>query len=322
MDDAGLSSKVEIHLSCDNLPKLDTFSNTDPFAVLYIGKEGHYREVGRTNTIDDTQFPRWTTQFVVDFFFEEVQNMKVVVYDRDSKAEDLAKQELCGSAELTMGKLMGHQGHIVLPLVGGKAKKKSTITLHAEEVSACADLLQLQFVCTKLDNRDGIFGASDPFVKLSRCNPNHPGIFKAVWQSEVIMNNHNPTFKPATVSAQALCNGDYDRQVLVQVFDWDSDGTHDLIGETLTNVRDLLNKYGHGHGSATWLPLINEKKKKRGWRATIGQYKNSGRIKLVLCNLLSRSTMLDYIRGGCEINLQVAVDYTASNGDRKVCVVG
>ena len=92
-----------------------------------------------------------------------------------------------------------------------------------------ADLLQLQFVCTKLDNRDGLFGASDPFVKLSRGNPLHPGSWKAVWQSEVIMNNHHPTFRPATVSVQALCNGDYDRQGLLQVFDWDSDGTHDLI---------------------------------------------------------------------------------------------
>jgi hypothetical protein len=312
MDNSGLSSKVEIHLSADNLPKLDTFSNTDPFAVLYMGPPGQLVEVGRSETIDDTQAPRWTTQIIVDFFFEEVQELRVEIYDRDSKAEDLGRHDFAGSAALSMGKLMGHQGHIICPLTGGKAKKKSTVTLHAEEVSTCADLVQLQFVCTKLDNRDGIFGASDPFVKLSRSNPDHPGTWKAVWQSEVIMDNHNPTFKPATVSVQQLCNGDYDRQILLQVFDWDSDGTHDLIGETTSNMRDLLNKYGHGHGGATWLPLINERKKKHGWRATVGRYKNSGRIKLALCNLVRRASMLEYIRGGTEINLSVAVDYTGA----------
>ena len=62
------------------------------------------------------------------------------------------------------------------------------------------------------------------------------------------------------------------------------------------------------------MPLINEQKKKHGWRASVGRYKNSGQVRLALCNLVHRSTMLQYISGGCEINLMVAVDYTGSNG--------
>ena len=45
----------------------------------------------RTETIDDTEDPDFTHQFELDYFFEEIQQMKVEIYDRDSKSEDLRK---------------------------------------------------------------------------------------------------------------------------------------------------------------------------------------------------------------------------------------
>ena len=35
--------------------------------------------------------------------------------------------------------------------------------------------------------------------------------YTVVHKTEVVRNNLNPTWKPFTISVQALCNGDYDR---------------------------------------------------------------------------------------------------------------
>lgn len=49
-----------------------------------------------------------------------------------------------------------------------------------------------------------------------------------------------------------------------------------------------------------------KKKKKRS-------YKHSGKL-FARVNIQVRPNFLDYIRGGCEVAVMVAVDFTASNG--------
>mgnify|MGYP001147847207 CR=1 FL=1 len=44
------------------------------------------------------------------------------------------------------------------------------------------------------------------------------------------------------------------------------------------------------------------------------KFKKSGYLRLDYLDLEKRHSMLDYIKGGCEIGLTVAIDYTASNG--------
>lgn len=36
-----------------------------------------------------------------------------------------------------------------------------------------------------------------------------------------------------------LCNGDYDRPLKVEIFDFDDNGSHDFIGEYMTNVNEV-----------------------------------------------------------------------------------
>ena len=56
--------------------------------------------------------------------------------------------------------------------------------------------------------------------------------------------------------------------------------------------------------------LVDEGKKARKGR----HYKGSGHIRVIQCEMVQEPSFLDYIRGGCEINLMVAIDFTASNG--------
>ena len=37
-----------------------------------------------------------------------------------------------------------------------------------------------------------------------------------------------------------LCNGDYDRPLKVEIWDFDDNGSHDFIGQFLTNVNEVI----------------------------------------------------------------------------------
>lgn len=49
--------------------------------------------------------------------------------------------------------------------------------------------------------------------------------YTVVHKTEVIKNTLNPTWKPFSVTARTLCNGDHERTIKIECYDWDSDGT-------------------------------------------------------------------------------------------------
>ncbi|CAE1170587.1 Copine-7,Copine-B,Protein BONZAI 1,Copine-3,Copine-A,Copine-8,Copine-E,Copine-9,Copine-D,Copine-2,Nicotinic receptor-associated protein 1,Protein BONZAI 2,Copine-6,Copine-5,Protein BONZAI 3,Copine-4,Copine-1 [Acanthosepion pharaonis] len=176
--------------------------------------------------------------------------------------------------------------------------------IRAEEVFACKENLTLQFQGINLDKKD-FFGKSDPFLIFYRANEDNS--FTAVHKTEVIKNTLNPTWKPFTLLARVLCNGDYDRAIKVECYDWDRDGGHDFIGEFTTNVRTLLK----GSGSENRYEAINPKKK-----AKKKNYRNSGEIILMSIKTETIHSFLDYIKSGrTQLNFTVAIDFTASNGN-------
>jgi hypothetical protein len=36
-----------------------------------------------------------------------------------------------------------------------------------------------------------------------------------------------------------LCNGDYNRALKIDIYDWDSNGKHDIIGTIRTNFQEI-----------------------------------------------------------------------------------
>lgn len=54
-----------------------------------------------------------------------------------------------------------------------------------------------------------LFGKSDPFLTLSRCNED--STYTVIHRTEVAKNTTSPEWKPFTLKGRLLCNGDYDR---------------------------------------------------------------------------------------------------------------
>ncbi|XP_049319113.1 copine-9 isoform X2 [Astyanax mexicanus] len=301
------ATKIEVTVSCRNLLDVDTFSKSDPVVVLYVQGIGtkEWREFGRTEVIENTLNPDFVRKFVLDYFFEEKQNLRFDVYNVDSRSSNISKHKsFLGQTFCTLGEIIGSAGaRLERTLSGIPGKKCGNIVFTAEELSNCRDIATMQLCANKLDKKD-FFGKSDPFLVFYRSNED--GTFTICHKTEVIKNTLNPVWQSFTIPVRALCNGDYDRTVKVDVFDWDRDGSHDFIGEFTTSYREL----SRGQSQFNVYEVLNPKKKGRKKK-----YVNSGTVTLLSFKVESEYTFVDFIRGGTQLNFTVAIDFTASNGN-------
>ncbi|MES1917663.1 MAG: hypothetical protein MHM6MM_009376 [Cercozoa sp. M6MM] len=105
--DTKLSSQVELFISCNDLPKMDRLSRSDPFGVVsWIQPNGTRTEIGRTETIYDTHDPQFTTQLRVEYFFEQNQKLRFDIYDEDKKgSHNLSDHDFIGYCEMQLSEV-------------------------------------------------------------------------------------------------------------------------------------------------------------------------------------------------------------------------
>ncbi|GMI03527.1 hypothetical protein TrVE_jg11873 [Triparma verrucosa] len=314
--------EVEVSLHCRGLKKMDLMSNSDPFCVVYLSDPAKQRqqqqqrsgpallkfnnssravEIGRTEVVYDTQDPDFTATFKMQYHFEENQMLTVKVYDEDKKgSKNLNDHDYAGCATVSLGEVMGSNGNTTAKKVLGGKGNQGIVAIRAEEVTACQDQINLQLAGANLKNKDGWFGKSDPFVTVSRMNED--GTWSLVWKSEVVMDNLSPKFKPSVIQVQKLCNGDYRRPLKFEFLDWDSDGSHDHMGFCETNLASIIAGVGKPEGR---MPV---------------QYKNKthGALVIMKADVSQVPTLTQFLSGGMQMSLMVAVDFTGSNGSPMV----
>ncbi|KAM3928060.1 copine-4 [Leptodactylus fuscus] len=297
-------TKVELRVSCKGILDRDALSKPDPCVILKMQSHGQWFEVDRTEVIRTCINPIFSKIFTVDFYFEEVQRLRFEVHDISSNHNGLKDADFLGGMECTLGQIVSQRKLSKSLLKHGNTAGKSSITVIAEELSGNDDYVELSFSARKLDDKD-FFSKSDPFLETFRMNDD--GTQQLVHRTEVVMNNLNPVWKTFKVSVNSLCSGDHDRKLKCIVWDWDSNGKHDFIGEFSSTFKEMR---GAMEGRQVQWECINPKYKMKK-----KNYKNSGIVILNLCKIHKMHSFLDYIMGGCQIQFTVAIDFTASNGD-------
>ncbi|XP_070604099.1 copine-3 [Erythrolamprus reginae] len=298
-------TKVELTVSCNNLLDKDIGSKSDPLCVLLQYTSGQqWYEVDRTERIKNSLNPRFSKKFQIDYYFELVQKLKFGVFDIDNATVQLNDDDFLGEFECTLAQIVSSKTLTrPLSLRNGRPAGKGVITISAEEIKDNRVVL-LEVEARKLDNKD-FFGKSDPYLEFHK--QTSEGKWVMVHRTEVIKNNLNPVWRQFKISLNSLCYGDMDKAIKVECYDYDNDGSHDLIGTFQATMSKLKEASRH---SPVEFECINEKKrqKKKG-------YKNSGIVSFKHCEVITECTFLDYIMGGCQLNFTVGIDFTGSNGD-------
>uniref|UniRef100_A0A3B1KFM1 Copine 4 n=1 Tax=Astyanax mexicanus TaxID=7994 RepID=A0A3B1KFM1_ASTMX len=285
-------TKVELRVACKGISDRDALSKPDPCVVLKMQSHGQWFEVDRTEVIRSSISPVFSKVFTVDYYFEEVQRLRFELHDISSNHNGLKEADFLGSMECTLGQVSAQK---CVDL-----EHRLYIAGQTEELSGNHDYVELAFSAKKLDDKD-FFSKSDPFLEIFRVNDDGTG--SLVHRTETIMNNLNPVWKSFKVSQNTLCSGDEERELKCTVFDWDSNGKHDFIGEFQTTFKEMKAAMMEGKQWECINPKYQVKKK---------NYRNSGVVMMTQCKMHS---FLDYIMGGCQIQFTVAIDFTASNGD-------
>lgn len=294
------TTQVEMTLSCRNLINADIISKSDPFCVISMREswQNTYFEIARTETIDDNLNPEWEKKIILNYNFETVQKMKFEVWDEDVQGKDFL-----GHFETTLADIVSFSGRqFVGNLTGIPNRNCGQIIIVTEEVSNCKKLVQVQFSAKDLDKLSW-FSKNDPFLVIYRSNED--GSYSVVVKTEFSRYTQNPTWKPIAMRVTTLCNGDFDRSIKIDCYDYRSSGSHKLIGSCYTSLRSLSST----DRSEPPLYLMNAEKQK-----TKSGYTNSGVVEVTKINITEELTFLDYIKNGTQMHFAVAIDFTASNG--------
>lgn len=98
----------------------------------------------------------------------------------------------------------------------------------------------LSYSCIDIP-KEGLVKKSDPFFTIRPQDAPQQGQLSTVFRSEVIKDTSTPKWAAFNVPTNILmASNGLDSKLLIEVFDWDPDATHSLIGTAVISARELL----------------------------------------------------------------------------------
>jgi hypothetical protein len=164
----------------------------------------------------------------------------------------------------------------------------------------------------------------------------------------VVKNNLNPVWGDATVELSTLCEGDLDKSIQIVVYDYEGSGKHVIMGQFETSVNGLIHSATGGSDDMSKAIKLKYKGKETGTimvlnaevtgvedvTTTMAKASIDSRVATPVYAAAAvaapvaaaagftptagQPSFVDYISGGCELQVCVAIDFTGSNGDPRV----
>ena len=283
---------VNLYVAAKNLADMDLITVSDPICVLYINENGQWKEFARTEVIWNNLNPEWVKFFTIMFIFEIRQPLLFRVYDVDSENESLGHQDFIGEVQIDLSQIVSNTESTKLTLRSPKhSGDRGTLIITPEQVENSASVIEGEIVATNLKKMNFI-ASNDPFFVISKSTEG--GRFVPVYQSEVTKKMRYRVFK---IPMQVLCSADPDRPIRISFYDYHKNKAATLIGSHDTTFGRLSEQI------AQKLELLDSKNKK------VGEF----RVDRLMVQ--QKYSFFDFLRGGLQLNLITAIDFTASNRD-------
>uniref|UniRef100_A0A7S2RUS5 C2 domain-containing protein n=1 Tax=Mucochytrium quahogii TaxID=96639 RepID=A0A7S2RUS5_9STRA len=209
--------EITLYFRFAGLKSKDLFSPSDPFAVIHVLRKGRWELLGKTSVLKNKNTGSWPESFEMRFIFEEIQTLKVQVFDYDT----ITDHDLIGDCEFKLGNLMGSAGQTQKLALLKRNKSQGYLVIQGEKKdSDMGSNLVLKLDAIKLDSKD-FFGLrpSDPYFLLEREVPG--GDWISIYKSEWYKDNNNPKWKLCKVPLYKLCPGGVNEKFRIRVYDYD-----------------------------------------------------------------------------------------------------
>ncbi|EAY06576.1 Copine family protein [Trichomonas vaginalis G3] len=286
---------IDMHVGGKELKKMDIGSESDPMCVLFIPMNGRMVEVARTEVIWDNPNPQWVKVLRALYVFETNQPLRFCVYDCDSEKGDLSHHDFIGYCDTNVQHIVTNLGtEIVLELKHDtQHDKRGFLTIIAEQAQSCNSRVKMDFAFKNL-KKVRTFHSNRPYLVISK--PSETGKLLPTYRSAVYPKCNSCNIKTFEIPLQSLCNGDMDVPLTLSAYDFREGKLDYLIGSAQMSLKEMMENTG------TELVIKNKGKE-------------MGKIKIGSIQLTQHPTFVDYLRGGLQLNLITAIDFTASNGD-------
>lgn len=254
---------------------------------------------------------------------DALKNLNIVC---DASSRDLLRNgkfphRVMGTALFEVGELLASRGN-----VGSKSLQTGgSVYAHIERSQETGNKgkLRFQLRAFKLRNMQNFGKTSSPFFELLRKVDRPTGAtWVKVYQSNVVRNDLHPVWNDAILDIEALCNGDLDRAMKINVWDHRRSGKHKFIGEFETTINALVNSKKIDENGDLVTFDLHKQDKQTGYCEAVkaslyGSSESNGIVPRPKPSMVqpSKPEFIDYLTGGCQISLAVAIDFTASNGD-------
>jgi Copine/C2 domain len=294
--------------------------------------------LGTTEVCQNNLSPQWTKTIAVDFSFSTVNRVHVNIFDYNG--EDYSEHISMGSTFFDIGELLMTPGNI------------KAITLREGGILYCraekqgkefSGIFEFEFNGSQLINLDGFLRRKpNPYFEVSKSIqlPEGPS-WQIVYRSEVMFKDSNPKWQTLQIGINELCSNNTDLPLQVTIKDWDKKGKHSVLACFETNVNCILQRSkprmaNFENGDNLAFELRRRKKIVGKIFVTKARLLESIAVpisaptaalpvdstsivsigpEVFLCPEAPRPKFVDYLAGGLELQLSVAIDFTGSNGD-------
>mmetsp|Transcript_41422 Transcript_41422/g.97040 ORF Transcript_41422/g.97040 Transcript_41422/m.97040 type:complete len:631 (-) Transcript_41422:1101-2993(-) len=328
------TTKIQLSLRAEKLQNvsLSGFINgvSDPYAIVSVYDPFdaiNEEEIGRTETIKNNLSPSWSKIIYIDWTFGKPLYFKVAIYD-EGKNNDI----LMGKCDFDVNDIISSEGNTKAKVL---KERGGTIYAFVEENTNCDDNLCFQLRAFELKRDKGWFSAPNPYYTISRKDPIEEQ-WTLIYRSDHVLDNPCPVWNKVRLSMSALCNGDANRPLKIQVFDFRKKSKHAVIGQAETSVNKILKIGSHSQSNASKDLVLLKGNVKSGHMTILDalielsqdsstSYYSGDEQRDEPPNISKQEkpppadniepTFFNYLSGGCQICLCVAIDFTATNGN-------
>jgi hypothetical protein len=290
--------------------------------------------------------PVWTKRLDLDYEFGQETKLNILIY-YEGKNHD----KPMGTCVFEVGDILGSRGNIKAKKIRNNGGVLYARVETLSNNAAASDELYLQLKGVRLKNVEGgLLGVSDPFFEIEKkWNDPSGASWTVVYRSEFIKNNLSPQWNPCIIPLDRLHSENHQHNTTldedeadcvkktllrIRLFDRNGNGKHKAMGMLETSVQKLLD--------TDPLKTSTQRKDKEEFiLRNEGGTKNVGSLEMVAIDVRAsseksdtqeyvatlparaypseqdekeRPLFIDYISGGCELNMCVAIDFTESNG--------
>ena len=293
----GQECVLDVHVSAQNIVKLDVLTESDPFCVLMLkNNNNEYVEFDRTEIIWNDPNPKWAKCFQARYVFETLQPIRFAVYDGDKDNSRLNECTLVGTCDTDMQQLvLNTSAALSYDLkIPGNDQKRGTLKIdpivHKSSRTMISGVIETKDVA-----KQRTFGNNSLFYQFSKIAESGSEI--VIHRSLTMPKVNSPTFPPFLLDQGKLCGDDLEAPIVLSLYDYKDSSSSTLVGKTQGNLTSFMESVG------TFIDIKNEKNEV------------TGKIKFQRLMANPRLSTVNYLQSGIRMNLIPAIDYSGSNGD-------